>query len=98
MKCSRGVVLVWLQLRRKSNYILLEKFTENRKAETWKKELEDRLDGFNVEVSQIVSDLCGAIRACTKTLGAKHIPELFHAQRGNQQSNFCTTSISRKKR
>jgi hypothetical protein len=35
---------------------------------------------LNIEVSQIVSDLCGSIRAVTKDLGAKHIPELFHAQ------------------
>lgn len=63
-----------------SNYIVLEKFTEDRKAETWKKELEERLDGFNVTVDQVVSDLCGSIRSCTKALGAEHIPELFHAQ------------------
>lgn len=63
-----------------SNYILLEKFTEDRTADTWKKELEPRLKEVNVEISQVVSDLCGAIRAVTKDLGAEHIPELFHAQ------------------
>lgn len=63
-----------------SNYILLEKFTEDRTADTWKKELEPRLKEVNIEVSQVVSDLCGAIRAVTKDLKAEHIPELFHAQ------------------
>ena len=28
----------------------------------------------------MVSDLCGGIRSSAKELGAKHIPELFHAQ------------------
>lgn len=63
-----------------SNYILLEKFTEDRTADTWKNELEPRLKEVNVEISQVVSDLCGAIRAVTKDLGAEHISELFHAQ------------------
>lgn len=63
-----------------SNYILLEKFTEDRTADTWKKELEPRLNAVNIELGQVVSDLCGAIRAVTKDLGAKHISELFHAQ------------------
>jgi hypothetical protein len=63
-----------------SNYILLEKFTEDRTADTWKKELEPRLNEVNVELGQVVSDLCGAIRSVTKDLGAQHISELFHAQ------------------
>jgi hypothetical protein len=63
-----------------SNYILLEKFTEDRTSDTWKKELEPRLNDVNVELGQVVSDLCGAIRAVTKDLGAEHISELFHAQ------------------
>ena len=63
-----------------SNYILLEKFTEDRTANTWKKELQPRLSELNIEVTQVVSDLCGAIRAVTKNLGAEHISELFHAQ------------------
>lgn len=63
-----------------SNYILLEKFTEDRTADTWKNELEPRLNELNIELGQVVSDLCGAIRAVTKDLGAEHISELFHAQ------------------
>lgn len=63
-----------------SNYIFLEKFTEDRSAETWKKSLNERLQGLNIEVCQVVSDLCGAIRLCTKDMGAEHISDLFHAQ------------------
>lgn len=63
-----------------SGFILLEKFTEDRAAETWSKELRPRLDGLNIELGQVVSDLCGGIRASAKQLGAIHIPEIFHAQ------------------
>ena len=63
-----------------SNYILLEKFTEDRTADTWIKELQPRLKEVNVGLSQVVSDLCGAIRASTKALGAVHSPDLFHSQ------------------
>lgn len=63
-----------------SNYILLEKFTDDRKAETWRNELEERVQRFNVKISQVVSDLGRGIRACANALGAEHIPELFHAQ------------------
>jgi hypothetical protein len=62
-----------------SNYILVEKFTEDRTAETWAKELKPRLNDVNIQLGQVVSDLCGGIRACTKTLGAVHIAELFHS-------------------
>ncbi len=63
-----------------SGYILLEKFTADRKAETWTNELAPRLDVLNVELGQVVSDLCGGIRAAASDLGAHHTPELFHAQ------------------
>jgi hypothetical protein len=63
-----------------SNFILLEKFTENRKAETWKKELQGRLEGMNIELDQIVSDQGTGIVACAKELGVRHIAELFHGQ------------------
>jgi len=44
-----------------SNYILLEKFTENRTSETWKKELDLAIKDVPVKIAQIGSDLCGAI-------------------------------------
>jgi hypothetical protein len=63
-----------------SGFILLEKFTDDRRAETWSKELKPRLEGLNIELGQVVSDLCGGICASAKQLGATHIPEIFHAQ------------------
>ena len=63
-----------------SGFILLEKFTDDRTTATWSKELTPRLDELNVELGQVVSDLCGGIRAYAKEAGARHIPELFHAQ------------------
>lgn len=63
-----------------SGFILLEKFTDDRTTATWSKELTPRLDKLNVELGQVVSDLCGGIRAYAKEAGAEHIPELFHAQ------------------
>jgi hypothetical protein len=63
-----------------SNFILLEKFTEDRTAETWKRELSTRLDGMNIEIGQITSDLCGAITSYAKDIRASHSPDLFHGQ------------------
>lgn len=63
-----------------SNFILLEKFTEDRKAETWKQEINTSLDGLCVEVGQVVSDLCGALTSYAKDIGAQHSPDLFHGQ------------------
>lgn len=63
-----------------SNYILLEKFTDDRKAETWKSVLKPRLDDLNLELQQVVSDQGSGIRACSEELGARHVAELFHAQ------------------
>jgi uncharacterized protein DUF6399 len=63
-----------------SNFILLEKFTEDRTADTWKRELSTRLDGLNIEIGQVTSDLCGAITSYAKNIGASHSPDLFHGQ------------------
>jgi hypothetical protein len=79
-----------------SNYILLEKFTEDRTADTWKKELEPRLNELNIKLSQVVSDLCGAIRSVTKELGAEHISELFHAQ--HEISKATSASLASQER
>ena len=63
-----------------SGYILLEKFTDNRTAETWANELKPKLEKLDVQLDQVVSDLCGGIRACAKKLGAVHSPDIFHGQ------------------
>ncbi len=63
-----------------SGYILLEKFTDDRSAETWIRELKPKLAKLDVQIDQVVSDLCGGIRACAKGLEAVHSPDIFHAQ------------------
>ena len=63
-----------------ANYILLEKFTKDRTAETWKQELDNATKDFPITIGQVCSDLCGAIRSVTKSYDAVHSPDLFHAQ------------------
>jgi len=63
-----------------SNYILLEKFTEDRTSATWKKELEDVTKELPITIGQVTSDLCGAIRSLAKEYGANHSPDIFHGQ------------------
>ena len=64
-----------------SNYILLEKYTENRKAETWNQEMKEALDSLPVKVIQSTSDQGRAICSHVKeNLKAHHSPDLFHGQ------------------
>jgi hypothetical protein len=63
-----------------SNYILLEKFTEDRTAETWKKELDEVIEEFPITIAQVTSDLCGALVKVAKSYEAAHSSELFHGQ------------------
>src|SRR3989339_373956 len=63
-----------------SNYILLEKFTEDRKAETWKRELDNATKEMPVTIGQVGSDLCGALRSLANSYNATHSPDLFHGQ------------------
>ncbi len=63
-----------------SNFILFEKFAEDRKASTWKKALKERTKDLPVIIDTVVSDLCGSLRSVSRDLGAVHSSELFHAQ------------------
>jgi hypothetical protein len=63
-----------------SNYILIETHKDDRKAQTWKEALENSIENHPVKVGQVVSDLCGALRSFTKTIGARHSPDIFHGQ------------------
>lgn len=63
-----------------SNFILFEKFTEDRTAATWKKELDHAVKDLPVTIGQVGSDLCGALRCVTKLYEANHSPDLFHGQ------------------
>ena len=77
-----------------SNYILLEKFTEDRTAETWRKELENAIEDLPVTVGQITSDLCGTIRSLANEYGATHSPDIFgHVHLFGQFSAGCEAPI-----
>jgi len=64
-----------------SNYIVLEDYAPDRKAETWTARLEASLKGLPVEVIQGTSDEAKALCHHIETdLGAHQSPDLFHVQ------------------
>lgn len=70
-----------------SNYILLEKYAPDRKAETWTEALHESLGDLPVSVVQGTSDegrgLCHHI---AQDLGIHHSPDLFHVQQAASQA------------
>lgn len=64
-----------------SNFILVEKMTEERSRDEWKQAVKEGLCGLNVEIFQSTSDEGTAILAHVKQeLQAEHSPDLFHIQ------------------
>ncbi len=64
-----------------SNYILLEEYASDRKAETWTQTLSESLVGLPVKVVQGTSDEgLGLRRHIEKDLGVHHSSDLFHVQ------------------
>jgi hypothetical protein len=64
-----------------SNYILLEKYAEDRKADTWTEALTGALGDKPISVIQSTSDEGLGICSHAKNgLGAHHSPDLFHVQ------------------
>lgn len=64
-----------------SNYILVEKYAEQRTVEEWNKATREGLSGLNVEVVQSTSDEGTAILAHVKNeLKTEHSPDTFHMQ------------------
>jgi hypothetical protein len=64
-----------------SNFILLEKYAEDRSAATWSKAVNEALYDLPVEVIQGTSDEAkGILRHIEKELGAHHSPDVFHVQ------------------
>lgn len=63
----------------RANYIILEKYVENREGKTWDSVVESALEGLPVKVNQVVSDEArGLINHTTKGLKAHHSPDCFH--------------------
>jgi hypothetical protein len=64
-----------------SNYILLEKYAENRQAETWNQAMVNAMAGKPIEAIQSTSDEGRGITSHVQTgLGAHHAPDVFHVQ------------------
>jgi hypothetical protein len=64
-----------------SNFILLERYAEDRSAATWTQALEAAMAGLSVEVIQGTSDEAKALRRHVATdLDAHHSPDLCHGQ------------------
>ena len=65
-----------------SDYIVLEKYAADRKAETWNEAVKGAVDGLKVKVIQTTSDEAqGLLAHAREGLGAHHSPDLFHPQR-----------------
>jgi hypothetical protein len=63
-----------------SNFILVEKYVQNRSGQTWNSSVNHALSGLpNVEVIQVVSDEAkGLLNHTLKGLGVHHSPDCFH--------------------
>ena len=70
-----------------SNFIVVETYTSDRKAETWTAALGEHLRDLRVEVIQATSDEGRGICCHVKQdLGAHHSPDLFHVQQAATQA------------
>jgi len=64
-----------------SNFILLEQYAADRKADTWTQALTSATGGLPVEVIQSISDEGrGLLHHVKEDLGLHHSPDLFHVQ------------------
>ncbi len=64
-----------------SNFILLEKYADDRSAKTWNEAVAEGLANLPVKVLQSTSDEAkGLISHATKGMNAHHSPDLFHVQ------------------
>ena len=70
-----------------TNFILLEEYAADRKAQTWTAALKESLRDLPVEVIQATSDEGrGICRHIEQELGAHHSPDLFHVQHAASQA------------
>ncbi|MFQ5615584.1 MAG: hypothetical protein ACE5GO_03890 [Anaerolineales bacterium] len=80
-----------------SNYIMLEKYTEDRKADTWTDAMTEAIGDKPIIVIQSTSDegrgICSHVK---KGLGAHHSPDTFHVQ--NEIVKATSGPLASKKR
>ena len=70
-----------------SNYILVEQYAADRKADTWTEALNESVGDLRVSVVQATSDEGrGLCRHIEQDLGVHHSPDLFHVQQAASQA------------
>ena len=65
-----------------SDFILAEKCSDKRDAESWAKAIQEGVADLNIEIIQSTSDQGSAIKKYRETYlgGASHSPDLFHIE------------------
>ena len=63
-----------------SNFILVEQFADDRRAQTWDEAMDRGLEDLPVEVFQSTSDEGSALLKHARDAGVHHSPDLFHPQ------------------
>jgi len=64
-----------------SNFILLEKYSESRKAQEWTKAMDEATKGLSVVIVQSTSNEGkGIVHHVEKDLGVHHSPDVFHVE------------------
>jgi len=81
-----------------SNFLLLEKYAESRKASEWTKSMEEATEGLKVTIVQSTSDEGkGIVHHVKKDLGAHHAPDVFHVQHEIVKGTSAALSSKKKK-
>lgn len=81
-----------------SNFILLEKYADSRKASEWTKVMEEATHGLPVRIVQSTSDEGKGILHHVKTdLGAHHSPDVFHVQHEVAKGTSAVLASKKKK-
>ena len=64
-----------------SDFLLIEEYADDRRADTWTAKVKQALEGLPVEVVQTTSDGARAlVKHAQESLGVHHSPDLFHPQ------------------
>ena len=64
-----------------SGFILLERYAEDRSADTWDQALQEATQDLPVKIIQVTSDRAKGLLRHAGNLGAQAAPDLFHLQR-----------------
>lgn len=76
-----------------SNFILLEKYTEQRRVEDWDRVVKEAIKGLNVEIISATTDEGTAVTSHIKNiLQVERSPDLFHVQQ--EISKACAAPLS----